>query len=292
LFVPDDLANSLYRYSIAPGAAPSLNATITVPSAASVALRSTDELFVASYSPPGVYKLNAPFGSPVLSGPLSIGGISVLGRFDVTTMAFVDDDLGLVNPGMSSLDLVSFDTQGKPAFTRGFGSAPSCSGVLWNPDARILYLSQRFPSGGTIRVYRIGSDHTPTQLADIAGNGLAGPDGMALTSWGELLVANYYANTVSRFSVDAQGNATANGTIVGNGLSYPTSVAIAPWGELFVGNQGSGTVSRFTFDASHGAVAQGAFQTPCDANAGGTVSTRSRMDWIAILPLPSTGAGY
>jgi hypothetical protein len=79
----------------------------------------------------------------------------------------------------------------------------------------------------------------PCRRNRITGNGLNGPDGIVLTSWGELLVADYYGNTISRFSIDAQGNATSNGTISGNELSNPTSLALAPWGELFVGNQGT-----------------------------------------------------
>lgn len=288
LFVPDDLANALHRYFIQPGAEPALDTTIPVPSAASVALRTTGELFVASYAPPGLYKVTSPFRSPTVSGPLTISGISVLGRFDVRSMAFVDDDLGLVSPGMSGISFLTFDTQGTPGLSRGMTNAPSCSGVLWSPDTRVLYVSQRFPSGGVIQAWRIGSDHSPTRLADIAGNGLGGPDGMAFTPWGELLVANYYAHTISRFLVDAQGSATANGTITGNGLDYPSGMAVAPWGELYVGNQGSGALSRFTFDAGHAAVASGTFQTACKASPGGSAANGSRMDWISIFPQGGT----
>jgi hypothetical protein len=287
LFVPDDLANTLYRYSIAPSADPALNCAIPVPSAESVALRVTGEMFVASYSPPGLYKLTSPFDSPVATGPLAIESVSVLGRFDVKAMTFIDDDLGLTSPGMSGPWFLSFDAQGTPAISWGLNGIPSCAGILWNPDTRILYVSQRFPSGGTVQARSIASDHSQTRLADITGNGLSGPDGMVLTSWGELLVANYYGNAISRFSIDAQGNATPNGTITGNGLSNPTSLALAPWGELFVGNQGSGKLSRFTMDASHNATANGTFQTACKANPGGTGSAGSRLDGIAIFPTPT-----
>ena len=107
---------------------------------------------------------------------------------------------------------------------------------------------------------------------------------MALTSWGELLVANYYSDTISRFLVDAQGGATPNGTITGNGLDYPSGLALAPWGELYVGNQGSGALVRFTFDGGHAAVANGTFQTACKASPGGSDANGSRMDWISIFP--------
>jgi hypothetical protein len=290
MFLADDLANTLYRYSIAPSSDPALNATIPVQSAYSVALRVTGELFVASYSPPALYKLTSPFGSPSVNGPLAISSVSVLSRFDVRNMAFVDDDLGLTSPGMSDVWFLSFDAQGIPDISWGLAGMlplPSCAGILWNPDARILFVSQRFPSGGTVQAYRIASDHSQTRLADLTGNGLNGPDGMVLTSWGELLVADYYTHAISRFSIDAQGNATSNGTMSGNGLSNPTSLALAPWGELFVGNQGSGALSRFTFDASHNATANGTFQTPCKANPLGSGTNASRLDGIAIFPTPS-----
>ena len=77
-----------------------------------------------------------------------------------------------------------------------------------------------------------------------------------------LLVGNFETNTVSRFLIDAQGNATSNGTITGNGLSSPAGLALAPWGELFVSNENVRTISRFTFDSTHQAIANGVFSVP------------------------------
>ena len=132
MFLADDLANTLYRYSIAPNSDPTLNATIPVQSAESVALSVTGEMFVASYSPPALYKLTSPFGSSVVNGPLAISGISVLGRFDVRNMAFVDDDFALTSPGMLP-SVSSFDAQGTPGISWGMMSIPSGAGILGIP---------------------------------------------------------------------------------------------------------------------------------------------------------------
>jgi hypothetical protein len=116
------------------------------------------------------------------------------------------------------------------------------------------------------------------------------PDGMVLMPWGELFVADLSDNSIERFLVDGQGNATPNGHITGNGLSSPLGIVLAPWGEIFVGNEGTGTLSRFTFDSSHTAVSNGTFQTKCGAAPGGTPQDGSRMDWIALVASASTGS--
>jgi len=291
MFVPDDLASVVYRYSIASGSDPVLDGTIPVTSGYSVALRSTGELFVSSYASQTISRFLAPFSAPVSNGTLTIDGVSVIRDFGIEDMVFVDDALWATSPATSMVVFMSFSAN-HATLAGAQGNLPSGAGVVWDSAARIFYVSQRPPNGGTVQPYHIGSDHMPTQLATITGNGLNGPDGMVLTSWGELLVANYYANTVSRFSIDSQGRATANSTITGNGLFNPAGMALAPWGELFVANQGSGTVSRFTFDASHAPVANGTFQTSCKANPGGTSSNESRMNWIAIFSqTPTTVTG-
>jgi hypothetical protein len=290
MFIPDDLANTLYRYSIVPNSDPTLNATIPVQSGHSVALRVTKELFVAGYSPTPTtfYRFLSPFSSPVANGTLAITGLSVIPQFAAENMVFVDDEIWTASPATSMVVRLSFDSQGTASLTGAVGNIPSVAGLLWNSATRVLYVSQRFPDGGVVQPYHVGSDHQVMALAAITGNALNGPDGIALTSWGELLVANYYGNAISRFSIDAQGNATPNETISGNGLSNPTSLALAPWGELFVGNQGSGTLSRFTFDAAHKATANGTFQTSCKASPVGSSSNASRLDGIAIFPTPSS----
>jgi hypothetical protein len=289
MFIPDDLANTLYRYSISPSSDPALSATIPVQSGHSVALRVTKELFVAGYSPTPTtfYRFLSPFGSPVANGTLTIEGLSVIPQFAAENMVFVDDEIWAASPATSMVVRLSFNSQGTASLVGAVDNIPSVAGLLWNSSTRVLYVSQRFPDGGVVQPYRVGTDHQVTALANITGNGLNGPDGMVLTSWGELLVADYYSDAISRFSIDAQGGATPNGSISGNGLSNPTSLALAPWGELFVGNQGSGTLSRFTWDASHNATANGTFQTLCKASPVGSDSNGSRLDGIAIFSTPS-----
>jgi hypothetical protein len=147
--------------------------------------------------------------------------------------------------------------------------------MLWNAATRDLYVS--LYSTNTIQHFRVASDHTVTSLTPITGNGLSVPHGMAITSWGELLVANGGGTSLSRFTIDALGNATPNGSIQGNGIATPIGLAVAPWGELFVANSG-GVVSRFSFtlDSSHAAWPQGTFKAATSLN------------WILIVPSAST----
>ena len=82
-----------------------------------------------------------------------------------------------------------------------------------------------------------------------------------------------------RFSLDAEGNATANGTITGNGIDTPIGLAFTPWGELLVLNGASvPSVSRFTFDTSRGAAPSGKFQIVVPNQVG-----QYGVGWIEVV---------
>ena len=287
LFVPDDLANTVYRYAITPTGDPVLGTTISASGANSVALGPTGELFVSNYSGGGIHRFLSACVAPVANGEITAAGLSRINQFGVEDMAFVDGELWATNPAKLEVVRLSFDSQGNASVAGTLSGLAQNAGIVWDPIGRIAYISLSFEGGDTIQPYRVASNHSTTQLATIKGNGLNGPDGMVITLWGELLVADYYAHTISRFSIDSEGNATSNGIISGNGLSNPAGLAIAPWGELFAANQGTGTLSRFTFDGQHAAVANGTFQTMCRSNPGGSGSG-SRMGWIAIVPSTCT----
>jgi hypothetical protein len=182
---------------------------------------------------------------------------------------------------------VAFDAQGTASLAGTVNSVPECEGMFWDAASRILYVSQAYSSGVTVQHYLVATDHSVTTLAPITA---PNPYGLIITPWDELLITNALGASVSRFSLDAQGNATANGTITGNGLDNPVSLSFTPWGELFVGNQGTGAISRFTFDASHNAVPNGSYQTKCGPAPNGA-GNGSRMDWISIYPGSSGGDG-
>jgi hypothetical protein len=292
LFVPDDMASSVYRYSVTSDGDPVYSTTIHVPSAVSTALSPTGELFVTSYEGQAIYRFVSPLGALTPNGMITGDGLASY----VEGTTFVDDQLWVANYAGSNLIELAFDAQ-RSASVAGMVTVFQPVGILWDPLSRILYVSEpsemvnQVQDAGaplrTVQHYKVSTDHVATALTPIPA---ANPYGMAVTPWGELLVTNGTGFSLTRFSIDAQGNATPNGTITGNGFSYPLSLTFAPWGELFVGNQGTGTLSRFTFDSSHNAVPNGTFQTKAGPAPNGA-GDGSRMDWIAMYPGASGGDG-
>lgn len=120
------------------------------------------------------------------------------------------------------------NASGAGTLTTGFVGADR--GLLWVPATRDLYESQCL-GVDTVQHYQVATNHTVTALTPITGHGLSSPQGMVMTSWGELFVVNSNSNDILRFEIDGQGNATANGTITGNGLNAPVGAALTPWGE-------------------------------------------------------------
>ena len=272
MFLPSNGGATVDRYGITANADPVLSATLSAASPTGMALRSTGELFVADNSGGTISRFLSPLSTPMANGTITGVGLSA-----PQEMRFVDDELWIVNPGASNVVRLAFDTQGSASLagTVGGSTLVGGRGMLWNAATRDLYVS--LYSTNTIQHFRVASDHTVTSLTPITGNGLSTPHGMAITSWGELLVANGGGTSLSRFTIDALGNATPNGSIQGNGIATPIGLAVAPWGELFVANNG-GVVSRFSFtlDSSHAAWPQGTFKTA------------TSLGWILIVPSAST----
>ena len=282
MFVPNNASNVVYRYTITPDRAPALTTSIPVSLAHGVAMRGNGELFVNEYSAAGTLsRFLSPLGTPVANGMVSNVGIHYPQGF-----VFVDDELWVLNSEAYACstqpeDLIrlAFDAQGTASVvgTVQADLVGANRGLLWVPATRDLYVSQCV-GVDTIQHYRVALDHTTTLLPAITGNGLNNPHGMVMTAWGELLVANLFANEILRFRVDDQGTANLNGRIVANGLNLPVSLALAPWGELFVANLGDGTVSRFTFDSSHVAAGNGTFST------GSPAAGPDGLGWLTIVP--------
>lgn len=297
MFLSDGISSAVYRYALRPGVDPVLNDTITVTAPGGtgaqstltgMAMSSAGELFVGDLSTGGIFRFLSPLGTPTANGSVVVAGITT-----VEEIRFVDDELWVPNVTAAacsttpeSIVRVGFDAQGTASLAgtvTAAGSIGANRGMLWVPATRDLYISQCYPVD-TIQHYRIAADDTATLLTPITGNGLNNPSGLVLTPWGELLVANAGlagspGMALLRFTLDSQGNATANGTIPGNGLNLPIEIAFAPWGELFAVNQGTGTVSRFTFDSAHAAVANGTFPIP-----GPTVAQSGGLGLILIVP--------
>jgi DNA-binding beta-propeller fold protein YncE len=215
-----------------------------------------------------------PFGSRRVICLTLIGNLSSAGRDLGRQRASVAPRRGGSGAALdcgsepATLTRLAFDAQGSAsvAGTVTPGMTGADRGIAWDPKTRTLFVSQCGPAYA-IQHYHVATDHTVTSLAPITGTGIYNPGGMIVAPWGELLVANegtaateLHGNSLSRFSLDAQGNVTANGTITGSALDSPFGLAFAPWGDLFVFNNSNATLARFAFDASHAATQTGAFQ--------------------------------
>ena len=228
-----------------------------------------------------------------MKGPLTIEGLSVLGRFDIRTLTFVDDDLMLTSPGMSDAWSVVFDTQGNPAISwalPGPQSLPSCAGLLWNPDTRVLYVCNSSRAAGPFRVTasppiipRHGSRTSPAMVSAVP-TGWRSRPGRAFRR--QLLRAHHLPLHPRR-----AGGRHGQRQPYRQRPRQPDQHGVCPVGELFVGNQGTGTVSRFTFDSLACRGGPWHFPDRVPGQPRRTASTASRMDWIAIPTQTPTSTG-
>ncbi|HTA17730.1 MAG TPA: MYXO-CTERM sorting domain-containing protein, partial [Polyangia bacterium] len=279
LFVTDDLANRIYRYAIAPGAAPALAATVTAPSANDVAVRSTGELFALDYAGARVSRFLYPFGPSYAAGKIADVGLARPER-----LAFVGGELWILNSDAAadlapqSIVRLGFDVAGNaaPAGTIADPALVGANrGLLWNAATSDLYVSQCCAVSQVLH-FHPDLDGALTQLSPLTGGGLADPHGMVITAGRELLVANNATPSISRFALDVEGQGRPVGVFLGNGLASPVGLALAPWGEVFAVNQGSGTISRFTIGPAGDLAAAGTF--PVSAP-----SATSRLGWAEIV---------
>jgi hypothetical protein len=237
----------------------------------------------------GAYEANArlfQFTTPLTTftaGPEITG----LGLNFPQEMGFVDDELWVVNSADHActtepqvITRVAFDAQGTAsvAGTITPGLIGANRGMLWVPGTRDLFVTQCTPIN-TIQHLRVAQDHTVTAMTALSGHGIDNPHGMVMTSWGELLVANFNAQNVLRLLVTEQGAVTNGEPITGNGLSSPVGMTFTPWGELFVINQGDASISRFGFADDHSAVARGNFKANVPSVAG-----QYGVGWAVVAP--------
>src|SRR5580704_9895628 len=108
MFVPDDMASSVYRYSVTPDGDPVFGTTFHVPSACSVALSPTGELFVASYAGHAIYRFLSPLGALTPNGMIAGDGLAAY----VEGSTFVDGQMWVANYAGSTLVELAFDSRG------------------------------------------------------------------------------------------------------------------------------------------------------------------------------------
>jgi DNA-binding beta-propeller fold protein YncE len=77
-------------------------------------------------------------------------------------------------------------------------------------------------------------------LTTVVSSGLNGPDGLVFDSSGNLYIANYGNNTISKV---AAGSTTATSFIT-SGLDYPAGLAFDSSGNLYIANYANSTISE------------------------------------------------
>jgi hypothetical protein len=285
LFIFDNVTSVTTRYWLAAdGGTPVLDRQVTVAAGGDLGtVRPTGELLLSNTTSTIARYLD-PLGALTPNGIITGAELNL-----VDQLASVDDEVWALDTGTSGggccgmnaepIVRFAFDSSGNATVvgTVSTGLIGNNRGIVWNPATRDLFVSQCCGSD-TILHFRVAPDKTVTALAPITGNGLNSPHYMVITPWGELLVANRggyggpCGTSVLRFTIDAQGNATANGSITGPFLSCPVLMRMTPWGELFVSNgdispgtTAPSVISRFTFDSSHSAMPNGTW-TPCGSH--------------------------
>jgi sugar lactone lactonase YvrE len=254
LFAGDTADGGVLRYTVFQDGGPSLSLDFPSPSANGVVVGPTGELFVGDYADGNLQRFLTPYGTPVSNGVIpQLAGPEAL--------VFVDDQLWVAVSGSGAeVAQLAFSDAGTANVASKITAAitKNIRGIAWSPTVRAAYVTLCCGTNHILE-YTVAADDSVTSLGTIMGNGLDNPNGIAISPWNELFVANAGANNILRFTLDAAGNATANGNITGNSLSTPVSLAFTPWGEMYVTDQGSNLLSRFTFDAARAAVPNGTF---------------------------------
>ena len=129
---------------------------------------------------------------------------------------------------------------GSPATAINF-NAPT--DVKFAPDGQTYYVAER--SGNRIR--RVDPNGTVTTVASVSG-----PNALAVTAAGDVYVAEYGANRITRIAHDPDGlvSATSTASVFSTAVTSPTGLAIDPGGTLVVASLGGQKLHRVASDGS------------------------------------------
>jgi hypothetical protein len=268
LFAGDVMNGMVLRYTVTKTGAPVLSLAIASPHANAPIVAPSGELFVGDFTDGTLLRFLDPYGAPVANGSIS-------GLADPQALVFVDHELWVANSGSGGVVQLAFGDAGAVSATKTFtsGLSQSIRGIAWDSAARVAYVPLCCGTN-EIAMFSVAADDSTTALPTFVDTRLDNPNGIVLSPWNELFVANAGQNNVLRYTLDGAGNPTANGAVTGNGLSTPVSIAFTPWGEMYVTDQGTNMLSRFTFDSAHAVTPNGTF-SPAPHVVGG---------WLYIAP--------
>lgn len=155
---------------------------------------------------------------------------------------------------------------------------------------------------GPVLLFEFEGTGPLTELPSIQGSFFNGPCFAAFNAQGELFVGNRHGNvgggqgSITRLTVDANGNVAFNGLITGNSLEAVHGLTFSPTGELFAANLSNGTISRFLFDAQGNAIPNGVITTGVGNQEGlvfapnGELFAANYGSILRFLFDPATGA--
>jgi hypothetical protein len=264
-----DVTNGMVlRYTVTKTGAPVLSLAIPSPHANAPIVAASGELFVGDFTDGMLMRFLDPYGTPVPNG-------SIPGLDDPQALVLVDHQLWAASSGSGSIVQLAFGDAGAASVAQTItsGLSEEIRGIAWNGAARVAYVTL---CCGTdeIAMFSVAADDSTTALSVYRDTLLDNPNGIVLSPWNELFVANAGQDTILRYTLDDAGAPTANGAVTGNGLSTPVSIAFTPWGEMYVTDQGTNMLSRFAFDSAHTATPNGTF-SPAPSIVGG---------WLYIAP--------
>ncbi len=261
LFIADAFGSTnLLRYAVSEGGGAIADGTIPLGGAArGIAFSPTGEMFVA-HTGTAVDRFLDPENAATPNGSITPTNTGAPFASEMQWSDFRNGEL-LQNQANGNASRFAFDAAGNATLAGTFSAG--ARGLLANHLTGEVFSTS---AGSAVHRYLIDAAGNVTANGAFGAGG-GGSHGMAVTGWGELLVANHSSGTVSRFTFDASGNAVPNGSISGNGMAGPLDVDISPWGEVFVTNHGGNPalVTRWVFsspDASGTATYNGSFSVP------------------------------
>jgi sugar lactone lactonase YvrE len=155
----------------------------------------------------------------------------------------------LCNSTTAGTDLIYVSYGDRRGFTRpnaieGFDSALSDLGVF-SSSALSIPQGLALGSDGNIYVANFGNDTisriTREGVGFVFAHTASGPTSLVFDRTGNLYVANYWASNIQKFTPDGVGSLFAT-----TGIIYPTGLAIDGSGNIYVANAGNLTIQKIT----------------------------------------------
>ena len=183
-----------------------------------------------------------PYGTPAANG-------TIPGLPDPQALVFVDNQLWVAVSGSGTVVQLAFSDAGTATMASKITAAvtKNIRGIAWSPTARVAYVTLCCGTDHILE-YTVAADDSVTLLSTITGNGLKNPNGVVVSPWNELFVANAGDNNILRLPARCVRERDRERQ---RQRQQPVDTGeprrFTPWGEMYVTDQGNNLLSRFTF---------------------------------------------